>query len=585
MPRYTDDSREKVRDAVDFADLVGQRTELRRSGVNRMTGLCPFHDERTPSFGIDPVEKVYHCFGCGAGGDVFTFVMETESVGFSEALELLADRYHVPLERAEEDPRAAERRAHNDRLLALLERTAAYYVRLLWEAPEAAGAREYLASRGLSEPVCREFRVGYSPPAWDRVVGASQRAGYSEHELLAAGLASRRRNGPGLLDRFRGRLMFPWADSRGRVVGFGARILGDDEGPKYLNSAEGEVFHKGRQVYGTHIARAAAAKAGSVLLVEGYTDVIALHQAGLRNVVGQQGTALTDAQAAELAKLAPTVVLCLDADRAGQDATLKAAGVLRGLANPPEIRVATLPPGRDPADLAVEDPAAAAALLDQADPLARWQVELALTRGDLGTSEGRDRVLDYVAPVINRLAKGVLRDELTRLVGDRLGLSTNVLEARLTEGPRTPIRAPMPGVGATVARRAIGHTEEAERAFLAMCLALPQAGPARLAAVDTDVLFTTELGRRAAAHLREHFDAPAVGVPTEDPLSGLVAELVLRARALDQPDPADLDRNQRMLDLARLDRQIAAARAAATPVSDLAAERQAVLTELRKLTV
>src|SRR3712207_5386268 len=173
-------------------------TTLFRS--RRMTGLCPFHDERTPSFGIDPVEKVYHCFGCGAGGDVFTFVMETESVGFGEALELLADRYGVELERAQEDPRDAERRQHKDRLYALLERTAAWYVRMLWESEEAAGARAYLAGRGLEEGVCREFRVGFSPPGWDRVVTASRRAGYTEAELLASGLASRRRNGPGLLD-------------------------------------------------------------------------------------------------------------------------------------------------------------------------------------------------------------------------------------------------------------------------------------------------------------------------------------------------------------------------------------------------
>jgi DNA primase len=582
LPRYSDDSRDKVRDAVDFADLVGQRTELRRAGVNRLTGLCPFHDERTPSFGIDPVEKVYHCFGCGAGGDVFTFVMETESVGFGEALELLADRYGVELERAQEDPREAERRQHKDRLLALLERTAAWYVRMLWESDEATAAREYLAGRGLEEGVCREFRVGYSPPGWDRVVGASQRAGYSEAELLAAGLASRRRNGPGLLDRFRGRLMFPWADARGRVVGFGARSLSDDDQPKYLNSAEGEVFHKGRLIYGTHVARAAAAKAGSVLLVEGYTDVLALHQAGLRNVVGQQGTALTDGQAAELAKLAPTVVLCLDADRAGQDATQKAAGVLRGLGNPPEVRVATLPPGQDPADLATEDLEAARALLSDAMPLARWQVELALARGDLGSTEGRDRVLDACAPVINRLPAGLLRGELTQSVGDRLGLSEAVVAARLSDGGRAaPIR---PANGAP-SRRPFAHTEEAERAFLAMCLALPQTGPARLAAVDPDVLFATDLGRRAAAHLREHFTTPMAGLASEDPLSGLVAELLLRARALEEPDPAELDRSQRMLDLARLDRQIAAARAAQSPVGDLAAERQEVLTELRRLTV
>ena len=175
MPRYTDDSRERVRDAVDFVELVGARTELKQAGPRRMTGLCPFHDERTPSFGIDPVEKLYHCFGCGAGGDVFKFAMETEGLDFAGALEALAERAGIELEREAEDPRDAERRARRERLLALLERTAAYYVRVLWESAEAAPARAYLAGRGLEEDALREFRVGFSPRAWDRVIGASSR--------------------------------------------------------------------------------------------------------------------------------------------------------------------------------------------------------------------------------------------------------------------------------------------------------------------------------------------------------------------------------------------------------------------------
>ena len=225
MARYTQDSRERVRDAVDFAELVGARTELRQAGVRRMQGLCPFHDERTPSFGIDPVEKLYHCFGCGVGGDVFSFVMETEGLDFAGALEALADRYGVKLERDTEDPRDAARREQRDRLLALLERTAAFYVRVLWESPEAAAAREYLAARGLEEGALREFRVGFSPSAYDRVVAASRQAGYSAEELVACGLAQERRDGRGQIDRFRGRIMFPLCDERGRVLGFGARAL------------------------------------------------------------------------------------------------------------------------------------------------------------------------------------------------------------------------------------------------------------------------------------------------------------------------------------------------------------------------
>jgi DNA primase len=364
MARYTDDSRERVRDAVDFAELVGARTELKQSGPRRMTGLCPFHEERTPSFGIDPVEKLYHCFGCGEGGDVFKFVMETEGLDFGRALESLAERAGVELERDAEDPRDAERRQRRERLLALLERTAAFYVRLLWESGEAAPARAYLAERGLEESALREFRVGWSPSGWDRVLTASRAAGYSEAELLAAGLVLSRRDRAGAYDRFRGRIMFPLADERGRVLGFGARALAPEDQPKYLNTAESELFHKGRLVYGADLARAAAARAGRVVLVEGYTDVIALRQAGIPETVCSMGTALTDQQVDALKRLAPRVLLCQDPDAPGQQAVAKGTDAIRAFnaaraGDRLDVRVVRLPPGRDPADVMREQGAAA----------------------------------------------------------------------------------------------------------------------------------------------------------------------------------------------------------------------------------
>ena len=385
MARYTDDSRERVRDAIDFVELVGARTELKQAGQRRMTGLCPFHEERTPSFGIDPVEKLYHCFGCGAGGDVFKFAMETEGLDFAAALEWLAERANIELEREAEDPREAERRGRRDRLLALLERTAAFYVRVLWESPDAAPARAYLIERGLEEAALREYRVGFSPRAWDRVIAASRKAGYSEAELLAAGLASRRKEGPGLLDRFRGRIMFPLADAKGHVLGFGARALAPDDRPKYLNTSESELFHKGRLVYGSDLARAAAAKAGRVVLAEGYTDVIALRQAGVPESVCSMGTALTDDQAHALRRLAPTVLFCQDPDTAGQAAVGKALSLgemtRRGATGGLTFRVVRLPAGKDPADVVQQDGAAAMReLLEHAVPVARFEVEQALGR-------------------------------------------------------------------------------------------------------------------------------------------------------------------------------------------------------------
>ena len=462
MARYTDESRERVRDAVDFAEIVGARTELRRAGVARLEGLCPFHDERSPSFGINPTEKVYYCFGCGAGGDVFKFVMETENLSFGEALESLAERYRVPLEREAEDPREAERRQKRDRLLALLERTAAYYVRVLWESPEAAPAREYLQGRGLEEGALRAYRVGFAPDAWDKVVLGSQRAGFSEGELVAAGLASRSSRGT-LIDRFRGRITFPLADERGRVLGFGARAMKPDDKPKYLNTSENDLFHKGRIVYGADMARAAAAKAGRVVLVEGYTDVIALHQAGVPEVVAQMGTALTTPQVEAIARLAPKALFCQDPDRAGQESVAKgiaalrvhnAARTTRGV----EFRIVRLPAGQDPADVAqTSGGEALRAMLENAVPIERFEVERALDQPDASA----DEMLATVAPIIAPLPASTLKAELVRLVSGRLGMGENLvneaLRAPFTAGRRDELRGGgVPGRGGNPSRPAWG---------------------------------------------------------------------------------------------------------------------------------
>jgi DNA primase len=584
MPRYTDDSRERVRDAVDFVELVGARTELKPAGPRRMTGLCPFHDERTPSFGIDPVEKLYHCFGCGAGGDVFKFAMETEGLDFAGALELLAERAGVQLEREAEDPRDAERRARRERLLALLERTAAYYVRVLWESAEAAPAREYLAGRGLEEGVLREFRVGFAPRAWDRVVAASARAGYSEDELLAAGLASRRREGPGLIDRFRGRIMFPLADVKGHVLGFGARALAADDRPKYLNTSDSDLFHKGSLVYGADLARAAAARAGRLVLVEGYTDVIALRQAGIPETVCSMGTALTERQLDAIARLTPKVLLCQDPDAAGQEAAAKGKDAIRLFnesrrGRPLDMRVVRLPPGEDPADVVQREGAEAMrALLETSVPVARFEVERALEKADLKTVEGREEALRAIAPIVQRLdspAHRVLQDDLVRLVAEKLETSDHV--ARDSIWPRfgrngRPSASPL--------RPSLGKVEESERLFLARCLAVKDAGRRALAAMDIDAAFSSELTRRAANYLAEHLDRPGEGLPPDaDALAKMIAELVIRSGELES-NAAALELERLQLEKNLLSRRIAAGES----VLALAAERQRIQSEIDRLT-
>ena len=585
MARYTDESRERVRDAVDFAEIVGARTELKRAGISRLQGLCPFHEERTPSFGINPIEKVYYCFGCGAGGDVFKFVMETEGLDFGAALESLAERYRVPLERETEDPADQAKRERRERLYALLERTAAYYVRVLWESPDAAAAREYLVSRGLREDALRAYRVGYAPDAWDRVLNGSQRAGYSVDELLAAGLAQPSRGGAGLIDRFRGRVTFPLADERGRVLGFGARAMTPDQRPKYLNTSDGEVFHKGRIVYGADLARAAAARAGRVVLVEGYTDVIALHQAGVPEVVAQMGTALTDAQINAIAKLAPKALFCQDPDRAGQESVARGIAALRTVnaerrTRGVEFRIVRLPAGQDPADVVQESGAEAMrALLERAVPIERFEVERALEQQDATTDELLAAAVRTIAP----MPASVLRSELVKLVSDRLGLGEQLVNDSL--------RAPAPQRSWNGARRpepidpraALARREQSERAFLAYCVALPDEGERRLAAVDIDEYFSTPATRQAATYLRGRLRTPTADLPPGDEaLARLVAEIVVSSGGL-EATVAKLELEALQLDLHRLERQIADARRTGdtSGVGALANERQRVHEEIR----
>jgi len=561
MARYTDDSRDRVRDAVDMADLVGTRVELRRAGVNRMEGLCPFHDERTPSFGINPAEKLFYCFGCGEGGDAFKFVQLTEGVDFKGSLEYLADRYGVELEVVEEDAAAAERRRERDRLLELLERTAAFYVRYLWDSAEAGPAREYLAGRGLEEGALREFRVGYAPSAWDKVLVASRRAGFTDRELIAAGLASKGREG-GTYDRFRRRIMFPLCDSRGRVLGFGARAMGADQKPKYLNSSDNAVYHKGRHLFGTDIARAPAAKAGTVVVAEGYTDVIAMHQAGLRHTVGLMGTALTEEQVGELARLAPTVLLALDADAAGQEAMLRAARVAarRNLA----LRVVALPPGSDPADLvAAEGARAMAGRVEASVPFVRFRVERELA-ADLSSAEGKDAAIAALRPVFAQIPPSAMREELVGLVADRTELAPALVASWLAQGSRPA--APAPGNGATQRRAAVppaalDEAARAERSFLAQCLAAPAAGREALGALDLEIAFGSDVNRRAAAHLRQRLAGGSADLPPDDDeLAAVVAEVVVRAAELPASEAA-LEGERLTLELLGVKREIAAARA------------------------
>jgi DNA primase len=369
-PRLLDELRQRI----SLAEIVGRRVKLIRRG-REFTGLCPFHNEKTPSFSVVEDKGFYHCFGCGAHGDVIGFTMQTENLSFPEAVEQLARRagLEVPQETREERERA-ERQAT---LQGAVDAACAVFEKML-HGPEGRAARAYLEQRGLDDATIRRFRLGFAPDGRDKLKRALVSGTIPESLLLEAGLLRKPEGGGESYDYFRNRVIFPIGDRRGRIIAFGGRVM-DDGQPKYLNSPETPLFQKGRNLYGWALARVAAAKDPSAIVVEGYMDVIALHRAGFATAVAPLGTALTEAQIEELWRMAPEPVLCFDGDSAGQRAAVRALSRALPILKPGmSLRFAILPPSEDPDSLILRHGAAAMRdLLERAQPLAEmlWRME------------------------------------------------------------------------------------------------------------------------------------------------------------------------------------------------------------------
>jgi DNA primase len=565
MAFFTPGSVERVKEASDIVEVISAHTDLKRSGT-RYTGLCPFHDERTGSFSVDPTEKLYHCFGCGVGGDVIKFVEEKEGLPFPDAVEALADRYGVELEREEEDPHAEELRKKRGRLSELLERTASFYETFLSDAPQAKRAREYLKERGLGEEVLGEFGVGCAPGTWDTILLRGQQAGYSTEELDAAGLVLKSQKGKGHYDRFRSRIVFPIRDARGRVQGFGARALLPDQKPKYVNSPEGELYSKRRTLYGIERARPQIVKTERAVVVEGYTDVIACHQAGIRDAVAIMGTAITPEQVKLLSAYANEAVLALDADRAGREAMLRAQRVGGSRLR---LRVARMPEGKDPADLLAGGDGASAnafrAALEAAEDLPVFHAHTLLDDADLSSPSGRDRALDEVVEVIGAMPDSITREELMREVASRLDADPGLVARRVAGAGRArhveAVRSESAGDGADGAApeppRALNSRERRELGLLAMFVKLPGEGEERLAKLD-DEHFSNPVAARARAWLNAHLEQPMEGLPRDDEaLVAYITQVVMRAER-DPASPEAMDLSLLELEVARLDSELAA---------------------------
>ncbi len=426
MARIRQEDIEAVKERTDIAKLIGQYLTLKKSGHDSLTGLCPFHQEKTGSFSVSPSKQVFYCFGCGKGGDAITFLRELEHLSYVEAIERLAGAAGMNL-RYEGDS-AAERKAAERRksLYRANEQAATLFVDLLRDGREATDARAYVAERGLTAEAIEEFQIGYAPGYPDfllRRLGGSR--DLSPEVLLEAGLATRSDDGT-VRDRFRGRITFPINDLQGRAIGFGARILPSDaragEQAKYLNTAETPIYRKHEVLYNMHRARQAVAKAGEVFVVEGYTDVIGLAQVGITNVVATCGTALGEKHFEQLSRFADRAILSFDSDEAGARAAERAFGFQEKF--PVTTVVLIMPDGLDPADFVAKHGAdAVRAAAASARPLVEYMIRRTVERQDLSTIEGQSAAVSAALPILEGLRDPVRRSEYAGLLADLAGVS------------------------------------------------------------------------------------------------------------------------------------------------------------------
>jgi len=457
---------DEIKQRLDIVSIVGSYTSLTRAGRN-LKALCPFHQEKTPSFYVFPETQTWRCFGaCATGGDVFAFVMKKEGVEFGETLRILAAKAGVPLEERRANPREEEKDA---RLKEVVGSAALFFHNMLLRSAEGSRARAYVEQRGISAESVRTFQLGYSPAGWQGLLDYLQARGFSPEEMLEAGVVTKRDAGPGAYDRFRGRLMFPIHDVDGTVIGFGGRALESDAPPKYLNSPQSPLFDKSRTLYGLNLAKGAIRSLRQAVIVEGYLDALMAHQCGFQNVVASMGTSVTERQVSLLSRYASSIVLALDPDTAGQTATLRSLEVApeatgeelvavpawrgrvrrtqeggrqritalpEGSANiishtKGEIRVLTLPEGKDPDELLKGDPGQWAQLVANSVPMIDFLFSSAQERFDLSTPKGKAEAVDVVLPFLAQIPNAVEQAHYVQRLATMVAVDEKTLRASL----------------------------------------------------------------------------------------------------------------------------------------------------------
>jgi len=415
----------EVKQRLDIVELVSEYVTLQKAGRN-FKALCPFHSEKHPSFFVFPEQQSWHCFGaCGTGGDIFSFIMKKEGIDFGQALRLLAQRGGITLSPLEATSKAEDEK--KERLFQINEAATEYYHHLLSSTKAGEAARSYLARRKVMPETIKEFRLGFSPDAWETLKNYLLGKGYTEKELVEAGLIIEKEEG-GSYDRFRNRLIFPICDIQGRVTGFGARVL-DDSLPKYINSPQTPIFDKSSSLYGIDKAKSAIRKKNLVIIVEGYMDVLTAHQHNWQTVVGSMGTSLTEKQVEGIKRLTNNITLALDADLAGEEATLRGKAIL-AYSNA-EANVILLPLGKDPDEVIREDPALWQKLVEQAMPFLDFAFQSVISKVDINKARDKSLAIEKLLPSIREIKDNTIQNSYVEKLAHALKIRTSGIEAYL----------------------------------------------------------------------------------------------------------------------------------------------------------
>lgn len=567
MAKISDQDIEALREKADFIDLVSRYTTLKRSG-SRWTGLCPFHTEKTPSFSVDPAKGLVYCFGCGEGGNIYQFVQKVENLPFVEAVEWLARRENFELHYEQAGPGAREAAGLKARLREANAAASRFFHSVLMESPEAAEARRYLGSRGFGRDVAERWELGYAPGR-DALYQHLTAKGFKREELVAADLVKVSERDGNVYDSFRQRIIFPTWNLQGDVVAFGGRALLPDQKPKYLNTSDTPVFSKSRVMYGLDRARSAIARGSAAVIVEGYTDVIALHEGGVKEAVATNGVALGVSHFEQLKRFTSRAVLMFDADDAGKAATERGYGVHHRIGV--EVMVAPLPAGRDPADVVKEDGAEGIRkVIDGAQPLLEFKLEQTIARLPLDTPEARSAAVGQVVEVLLLQPDPIARHEYVFMAAGRIGVDPEVIQRALTE-ERRGTSDPSEGVVRERDRRLPGHVKVEREALQLLLLHHAEARPWAEQIGESDLTSATRRELFKAACERAQGAGPAGLAQQLSPdASALLSELIVGVEDL---PPQELEERVRevftRLRIFSLERDIKARRSVLHDVNPL----------------